>query len=53
MQIVNFSVPGSAFDFQITLLMEQIDNIDWNKDLVLFGTPTPLCSSFGNWKNLF
>lgn len=39
MQIVNFAVPGSAFDFQITLLMEQIDNIDWNKDLVLFGTP--------------
>ena len=39
MPIVNFALPGSAFDFQINLLMEQIDNIDWNRDLVLFGTP--------------
>jgi len=39
MPIVNFAQPGSAFDFQINLLMEQIDNIDWNLDLVLFGTP--------------
>ena len=37
--IVNFAFPGSAFDFQVNLLMEQIDNIDWSKDLVLFGTP--------------
>jgi len=39
MPIVNFAMPGNSFDFQINLLMEQINNIDWNKDLVLFGTP--------------
>lgn len=39
MSFINFAIPGCSADFQINLLMEEVDKIDWSKDLVLFGNP--------------
>jgi hypothetical protein len=38
---VNYAEIGSSFDYQSYKLLEIADDIDWDKDLVLFGIPVP------------